>query len=169
MGRRAVHRRPRLEQAAVRESAEAHRGGAGLHRRAVRRTLPDDRRLGHHAPPRRPAARGLRLHQEEGLLGDDHPEEVRRARVLGLRTLQRGREDREPLEHRRLDGGRAELARAGGTAAALRHRGAEEPPAAAARARRRNSVLRPHRPESRFGCRLAAGHGHRLQGRLPGP
>ena len=87
VGRRAVHRRTRLEQAALGEGAEAHGRGAGLHRRALRRTVPDDRRLGHHAPARRPAARSLRLHQEEGLLGDDHPEEVRRARVLRLRAL----------------------------------------------------------------------------------
>ena len=100
-------------------------GRAGVHRRALRRTLPDDRRLGHHAPARGPAARSLRLHQEEGLLGDDHPQEVRRPRVLRLRALHRRREDREPLEHRRLDRRRAELARAGRTPAALRHGGAE--------------------------------------------
>ena len=36
---------------------QAHRRGAGLPRRPVRRALPHARRLGHHPPARRPAAR----------------------------------------------------------------------------------------------------------------
>ena len=95
---------PGLGQAALGQGAGAHGRGAGVHRRALRRAVPDDQRLRHHAPARGPAARGLGLHQEEGLLGDDHPQEVRRPRVLGVRALLRRREDREPLEHGRLDG-----------------------------------------------------------------
>ena len=169
VGRRTLHRRPGLAKAPVGEGAGAHGGRAGLHRRALRRTLPDDRRLGHHAPARGPSARSLRLHQEEGLLGDDHPQEVRRARVLRLRALDRRREDREPLEHGRLDRRRAELARAGGAPPALRHRGAEEALPAAARARRGDPLLRPHRPARRLGCGLDAGHRHRLPRPVPGP
>ena len=52
VGRRAVHRQARLAEAAVGEGAAAHRRGAGLPRRALRGAVPDDRRLGHHAPPR---------------------------------------------------------------------------------------------------------------------
>ena len=169
VGRGVVHRRAGLEEAPVGQGAGAHGRGAGLHRRALRRALPDDRRLGHHAPARRPAARGLGLHQEEGLLGDDHPAEVRRARVLGLRALLRHREDREPLEHGCLDGRRTELARARGTAASLRHRGAEEALAAAPRTRRGDSLLRAHGPARRLGCRRDAGHRRRLPRHAPGP
>ena len=104
--------------------------------------------------------RGLGLHQEEGLLRDDHPEEVRRPRVLRLRALLRAGEAREPLEHGRLDRRRAELARPGRAAAPLRHRGAEEPLPAAPRARRGDPLLRADRPARRLGrgarCRTPA-------------
>ena len=168
VGRRAVHRRPGLAEAALGQSAGAHRRGAGLHRRPVRRAVPDDRRLRHHAPARRPAARSLGLHQETGLLGDDHPPEVRWARLLRLRALDGRREDREPIEHGRLDGRGAELARSRRAPAALRHRGAEAALPAAACARRGDPVLRAHRPARRLGREHAPGHRRRLPRHVPG-
>ena len=169
VGRRAVHRRTRLEQAAVGQGADADGGGTGVHRRPLRRTLPDDQRLGHHAPARGPAARGVRLHQEKRLLGDDHPQEVRRPRILGLRALLGRRENREPLRNRRFNRGRAEFARAGRAPDALRHGGTTCPLSPAPRARRRNSLLRPDRTARGLGCELDPRHRHRLQGHLPGP
>ena len=50
--------------------------------------------------PRRPAAAGLGVPEEEGLLRDDHPEEVRRSRVLRVRAFVRAGEDREPQRRR---------------------------------------------------------------------
>ena len=169
VGRRAVQRRARLEQVALGEGAGTVAGGTGLHRRTLRRAVPDDRRLRHHAPARRPSARGLGLPQEEGLLGDDHPQEVRRARVLRLCALDRRREDRQPLEHGRLHGRRAQLARAGGAAPALRDRGAEEAFPAAARTRRGDPLLRPDRPARRLRCQRPSGHRHRVPRPLAGP
>ena len=49
----------------------------------------DARRLGHHPSPRRSAAAGVGLPEGEGLLRDDHPEEVRRPRVLRVRAFLR--------------------------------------------------------------------------------
>ena len=155
VGRRAVHRQAELVEAAVREAAAALARRAGVPRRPLRRAVPDDRRLGHHPQARRPAAAGVGLPQVEGLLRDDHPEEVRRTRVLRLRALLRAREDCEPQRHGVLHGRRAELARARRAAEPLRHRGAEEPLPAAPRARRRSALLRADRPARGLGCRLA--------------
>ena len=71
---------------------------AGVHRRSVRRAVPHDRRLGHHASSRRPAAADVGLPQEQGLLRDDHPEEVRRPGVLRVRALVRAREARRAAQ-----------------------------------------------------------------------
>ena len=122
VGRRAVHRRSGLGKAAVGDAAAADRRRAGVHRRPVRRAVPHDRRLGHHAPPRRSAAAPVGLHQEQGLLRDDHPEEVRRPGILRVRALVRAGEALEPLRRRRIDRRGAELARPRRAAASLRHR-----------------------------------------------
>ena len=86
VGRRAVHRQTQVRKAASQQAPAAHRRGTGLHRRSVRRAVPHVRRLGHHAPARRHAAEGLGLPQVEGLLRDDHPEEIRRPGVLRVRA-----------------------------------------------------------------------------------
>ena len=62
------------------------------------------------------------LHQGAGLLRHDHPEGVRRARILRAGAFRGGHEGRQPYDHRRGHGDGAELAGPGGTAAALRHR-----------------------------------------------
>ena len=154
--------RPNWHKLLVGEGAAAHGRGAGVHRRTVRGAVPHGRRLGRHAPARRPAARGLGLPQEEGLLRDDHPEEVRRARVLGVRAFVRAGEAREPQRDPRLDRGRAELAGPGRAAAALRHRGAEGPLPAASRARRGRAVLRADRAPRRLRRGVDSRHGRRL-------
>ena len=59
-----------------------HRRGAGLPRRPVRRAVPDDRRLGHHPRPRRPAAGDVGLHQAQQVLRPEHPEGIRRPGLL---------------------------------------------------------------------------------------
>ena len=144
-------------------------GRAGVHRRPVRRAVPDDRRLGHHASSRRPAAAPVGLHQEQGLLRDDHPEEVRRPGVLRVRALVRAGETLEPLRRRRLDRRGAELARPRRTAASLRHRGAAQSLPAAPGTRRGSALLRAHRSARRLGRRVDSGHRHRVQGHVRGP
>ena len=68
-------------------------GGAGLPRRPVRGALPHARRLADHARARRPAAEVCDFIKKNELLGDDHPEGVRRARLLrATRTRCRRRE-----------------------------------------------------------------------------
>ena len=119
--------------------------------------------------PRRPATAGLGVPEEEGLLRDDHPEEVRRSRVLRVCAFVRAGEDREPKRGVLLDRRRAELARTRRTAAALRHRGAEEPLPAAARARRGHPVLRAHRAARRLGRGVHPRHRRRLPRQLRGP
>jgi hypothetical protein len=70
--------------------------------------------------------------REQRLLRDDHPEAVRRPRVLRLCPQPGADQDRQPQRHAGLDRGGAELPRAGGAAAQVRHRGAEGPLAARA-------------------------------------
>ena len=69
----------------------------------------------------RPAARGVAVHQGQGLLRDDHPEGVRRPRLLRVRALAGRHQAVDALGHGRGDGDGAELARPGRAAAALRH------------------------------------------------
>ena len=136
VGRRTLHRQARLVEAAQRQGAAAHGRRAGVPRRPLRRAVRDGRRFRHHASARRHAARDLGFPEAQGLLLDDHPEEVRRPRVLGLRALLRARQTLDPQRHGVLDGRRAELARPRRAAAALRYRGAEGSLPSAARARR---------------------------------
>ena len=49
--------------------------------------------------------------KKQGLLRDDHPEEIRRPRVLRVRAFVRAGEAREPQRDGVIDGRRAELAR----------------------------------------------------------
>ena len=56
VGRRALHRQTQVREVVSQQGAAAHRRGAGLHRRPVRRALPHVRRLGRHAQARRHAA-----------------------------------------------------------------------------------------------------------------
>ena len=80
--------------------------------------------------------------KEQQVLRDDHPEAVRRPRVLAARELDGAREALVAQRRRVVDDRRAELARPGRAPAPLRHRGAEAALAAAARERRRDAVLR---------------------------
>ncbi len=65
----------------------ALRRGAGLHRRAVEQlcAMVDDFDV--TPSPRGPAARSLGIHQARTLLGNDHPEAVRRAGTGSLRAV----------------------------------------------------------------------------------
>ncbi len=142
VGRRAVHGHARLAPAQESAAAEADARGAGVPRRPDRGALPHPRRLADHARARRHAAERLGVHQGEEILRDDHPEAVRRPRVLAARELDGVGEDRVAQRDRGFDDRRAELARPRGAPAALRHRGAEAALAAAPRERRRDPVLR---------------------------
>ena len=100
VGRRAVHRQARLAEAAVgarRRSSRAEEQAFldGPCEELCR--MLDDWDITHRRADLPP--RGLGLPQEEGLLRDDHPEAVRRPRVLGLRAFLRAREAREPQRH----------------------------------------------------------------------
>jgi acyl-CoA dehydrogenase len=128
-----------------------------------------DRRLRHHAPPRRHAPEVWEFLKREGLLRDDHPEAVRRPRVLRLCAFLHAREARRAAASR--SGSTVAVPNSLGprrTAAALRHRGTEEPLPAPPRARRGDPLLRAHRPARRFRRRLDPGHRRRLQGLLAG-
>ncbi len=85
------------------------------------------RRLGDHRRTERPAARGLGADPRTQVLRHDHPEGVRRTRVLGTRQLHGRDEDREPLAFRGRHRDGPELARPRRTVDALRHRGPETP------------------------------------------
>ena len=89
--------KPKFEKLLAAKPPVAHRRGAGLHRRSLRRAVPHVRRLGRHAQARRHAAEGVGLPQAQGLLRDDHPEEIRRPRVLRVRALLRAGKTRQPL------------------------------------------------------------------------
>ena len=126
------------------------------------RALRHARRLADHPRAGRPAAGDLALHQGEGLLRDDHPEGIRRARLLGAGAFKHRHEDLDPQPDRGGDRHGAELARPGRTAAALRHGGSEKPLPAAARCGRRYPLLRADRPLCRIGRGIAAGLRRRL-------
>ena len=144
VGRRAVLRHARLAQVAAPAAAEAHRGGAGLSRWPVRRALPNARRLGDHPRAARHAAEGLAVPQGAKILRDDHPEGIRRPRVLTARELDGAHEGFVAQRHGIVDDRRAEFARPGRAAAALRHGRAEAALAPGPRERRRGPVLRAH-------------------------
>ena len=163
-----LHGQAQVREVVSRQAAGAHRRGAGVHRRPLRRTVPHVRRLGRHAQARRHAAEGVGLPQAQGFLRDDHPEEIRRPRVLRVRALLRAGETRQPLGPAGRDHRRAELPRPRRTAQPLRHRGTEEPLPAAPGARRGSALLRADSSARRFRRGVAARHRHRLQGHVPG-
>ncbi len=118
---RAVLRQAGLARTAEAAEARAVRGGTGLHGRPGGRAVRHDRRLADHPRAGRPAAGRVGVHQEEPLLRHDHPEAIRRPAVLRAGAFGGAAEARQHVGHGGLDGGGAELARAGRTAAALRH------------------------------------------------
>ena len=65
------------------------RRGAGVPRRPGRGAVRDVRRLGDHARAPGPAAARVAVHQGQGLPRDDHPEAVRRPRLLRARRIPR--------------------------------------------------------------------------------
>src|SRR3546814_2316556 len=80
----------------------------------------------------------------------DLPEGVRRPGLLGAGAPQGDPEDLLGIERGQLHGRRAQLARPGRTAGALRHAGAEGPLPAAPGRRPRSALLRPDRPVRRL-------------------
>ena len=108
------------------------------------------------------------LPQAQGFLRDDHPEEIRRPRVLRVRALLRAGQTRQPLGIAGRHHRGAELARPRRAAESLRHRRTEEPLPAAPGAWRGSALLRAHASARRLRRRVDAGHRHRLQGHVPG-
>ena len=161
--------KPKFEKLLASKAPRAHRRGAGLPRRPVRRAVPHVRRLGHHAQARRHAARRCgTTSSRKGFFAMIIPKKYGGLEFsayahscvlvkLASRAAPAGRDHR-----------RAELARPRRAAEPLRHRGAEEPLPAAPRARRGSAVLRAHRPARRLGRGVAARHRHRLQGHVAG-
>ena len=149
-------------------AAEARAFGrrAGVPRRPGRRALPHDRRLGNHARTRRSAAGDLGFPQEEEILRHDHPEGIRRPRLLGAGAFGRAAEDGRHVDDAGVDGRGAEFARAGRTARALRHAGTEGSISAAPRRRTRSAVLRADRSVCRLRRDVDPRLRHRLQGRM---
>ena len=94
------------------------------------------------------SARGLGVHQARALLGDDHPQAVRRPGLRPLRAVLDPHQAVEPQHHAGRHGHGAQLAGPGRTAGALRHRGTEEPLPAPPGPRRGNPLLRPHQPRA---------------------
>jgi hypothetical protein len=133
VGRGAVQRPTELERAAAHAARRAQPGRARISRRARGRAMPHARRLEDQPGTRRPAARGLELPGQAPLLWHDHPEGIRRARLLGARTVRGGPEGRQPQRRGRGHGDGAKLARPRRAADALRDRGTEEAFPAAAR------------------------------------
>ena len=129
--------RPDWQQAARRSPQPTlTRGGAALPRPRGRDAVRDGHRLGDDERLQGPAAARLAVHQGPRLPRHDHPEGVRRPRLLRLRAFAGHHEAVDALRHRRGHGDGAELARPGRAAAPLRHRRAEAPLPAAPRARR---------------------------------
>jgi acyl-CoA dehydrogenase len=93
---------------------------------------------------------GVGLHQARAALRHDHPEGVRRARVLGAGELGRRAEAELSERRRRHHGDGAELPRAGRAPHPLRHRGPEGPLPPPARPRRGDPGVRPHRARRRL-------------------
>ncbi len=160
--------RPGLVEAARVPAADAVGRGAGVPRRRDRRALPDRTRLG-HLRPQRPAPARLAVHQGQGLPRDDHPEGLRRQRLLGVRALAGGDQALDPVQRRGGERDGAELARAGGAPAPLRHRGAKAPLPAAAREGPRDPLLRADQPACRVGRGGDPGPRRRLQGHVGRP
>ncbi len=149
VGRRAVHGHAGLAALEKLAAAEADARGASVPRRADRGALPSTRRLADYARARRHAAERVAVHQGPTLLRDDHPEGVRRPRLLAARELDGARENRVAERHGIVDDRRAELARPGRAPAALRHRGAEATLAArASRAAKKCRASRSRRHAS---------------------
>ena len=165
VGRRAVLGQARLAQAARRSARDAHPGRAALPRRRGGDARRDGVRVGDDEHLQGPAARGLAVHQEQGLPRNDHSEGVRRPRLLRLRALGGRAEALDALRHDGGDGARAEFARTGRAAPELRHRGAEAPLPAAAREGPRDPVLRADESVRRLGCGVDPRLRHRVLGR----
>ncbi len=116
--------------------------------------------------------------KEQQVLRDDHPAELRRARLLAARVLDGAHEGVVAERDRVVDDWRAQFARPGRAPTALRHRRAEAVLAAAARVGRRGAVLRAdfaarrlrrdrdRRPRRRREGRLRRPRGHRDQAEL---
>ncbi len=106
--------------------------------------------------------------KDSGFLGMIIPQAVWRHGLLRLGAFRGGDEARRAAAHRLRVGDGAELAGAGRTAAALRHRGAEELLSAAPGEGPGDAVLRADRARGRFGRRLDSRLRHRVQGRARG-
>ena len=168
VGRRAVLRQARLAQAARGAARHAHARGAALPRPRRRGTLRDGLGLGDHQRLQGPAPERVEVRQGPRLPRHDHPARVRRPRLLGLCALAGRAEDQHALGDGGGNRAGAELARAGRTPAALRHRRAEAPLPAAPRQGARDPLLRAHQPERRLRCGLDPGLRRRLLGRARG-
>ncbi|NKB14996.1 hypothetical protein GO303_04368 [Ralstonia solanacearum] len=153
VGCRTVLRPPRLETAARGPGATADAGGASLPRRRDREAVRPRQRLGEHAGLAGPVARSVGLCQAGRLPRHDHPQGIRRQRVLGLCALAGGDEAGDALFGGGGVGDGAELAGPGRAAAALRHRRAEGLLPAAPGARRGDPLLRADQRLRRLGRR----------------
>ncbi len=127
--------RPDWRELLAMPRADADRRGAALPRPRSRDAVRDGHRLGDDERLQGPAAARVAVHQGPRLPRDDHPEGVRRPRLLRVRAFAGDHQAVDALRHGGGDGDGAELARARRAAAALRHRRAEAPLPAAARAR----------------------------------
>ncbi len=163
-GCRALHRLAGLAKAARPSRASDQRGGAGLLRRRLRRTLRHAGQLGHPLAQARPAARGLALHARAQVLRHDHSGGVRRARLLLLCAIGGDPPRLHPLDIGGCHGDGAELAGPGRAPAAVRDRGAEALLAAEARRPARDPLCADEQ-RSRLRRRLNGGRGRRRLGR----
>ena len=100
VGRRALRRPAGLGEAARVSVADAHRRGARLPRQRDERAVPPHRRLGRDAAPG-PVARRVAVHQGARLSRHDHPEGIRRERLLGVRAFASHRSCRRARRRRR--------------------------------------------------------------------
>ena len=105
VGRRALLRQARLAAScSTMPRADADRRGAALPRPRGRGAVRDGHRLGDDQRPPRPAAARLAVHQGQGLPRHEHPEGVRRPRLLRLRALAGDDQAVDALRHRGGDG-----------------------------------------------------------------
>ena len=98
----------------------------------------------------------------------DRSAPIRRPGILGPGAFGGGDENRFALGHGGGDGDGAELARTGGAAAALRHRGAKEPLPPTPGERRGGAVFRAHQSRGRLGRERHARPRRRMSRRIRG-
>ena len=87
----------------------------------VEELCADEQRMADHARVLRSAGAGVAVHQGQGLSRHDHSERIRRPRFFRARAFGGGDEAHHAQRHRGGVGDGAQFARAGRTAAALRH------------------------------------------------